>query len=122
MAVRTDQGKQVGIPTHMLQEAPPGEGYVADISLQQLQSAQELPRQNWPDQPSIAKSRQGATQAGNHPGGASDFSSLDTNQDDQISLHEAQQGAKLSENFQQFDRDPDQQLDRTEFAAFQKRQ
>jgi hypothetical protein len=114
VAIRTSDGRQVGIPADMLREAPQGEGYVADVSSQELQSAQELPQQNWPDEPTLQRSGSPSSSAQ-----AASFSSLDRNQDGFISESEAQAGEEVSQNFDQIDRNSDDQIDRSEFAAFE---
>ena len=129
VAITTDDGRSVGIPADMLQEAPQGEGYVADISTQELQSAQALPQQNWPEQPSLARAGgqqqpqaggQQQPQPGQTTGQEVSFSDIDQNQDGYISQQEAQQASQqVSENFQQIDQNADEQIDRTEFAAFE---
>lgn len=110
IAIKTSDGRQVGVPVEMLQPSPQGRGYVADIDSQQLQNAQALPQQNWPAQPSISASG----------GQMASFSSLDRNQDGYISRDEAEQaGQQVSQNFGQIDQNSDQQIDRTEFSAFE---
>lgn len=49
-----------------------------------------------------------------------EFQALDTDHDGQIRTDEANENPRLSKNFKKFDRDGDEQLNPTEFAAFKK--
>ncbi len=110
------QEKLVGVPATALQSDPQTDEYVANISQQEIEQAQELPEDNWPQQPTVAASGtapgvQGQTQ---------DFASLDQDGDGYISQQEAQAGqGQLSQQFDQIDENADQQIDRSEFAVFE---
>ncbi|MFA9460212.1 hypothetical protein [Thiohalorhabdus methylotrophus] len=67
----------------------------------------------------------GAVQAemheGEHGGGTSKFQEYDKDGDGKISMEEAQsaESQKLSENFEQYDENGNQELDQGEFARFE---
>ncbi|MFU8818037.1 MAG: PRC-barrel domain-containing protein [Pseudomonadales bacterium] len=44
----------VGVPVEALRRAPDDDGFIADISQQELEAARELPDENWPAEPTVA--------------------------------------------------------------------
>ncbi|MFW6092708.1 MAG: PRC-barrel domain-containing protein [Pseudomonadota bacterium] len=111
------QEKLVGIPASALQSDPQTEEFIASVSQQELEQAQELPEDNWPQQPTVAAAGASGEQAGTEQQ-EQDFASLDQDGDGYISQSEAEQ-AGMSEQFQEMDQNADQQVDRSEFAAYE---